>query len=343
MRYHFAKREFGPKMLDKTSRNRIRPVQMIRALALTALCVGLLNGCGTPPVKSETEQPGAQAAYSRGEYEQAAASYQQDAMQASAEDASRLWVSAADAWMLAGNTAQARDALSWVDRPSLSNADRARLDLVLADLALWSQRPDEAEILLQKAADQIPTSSRKRYDDLYARLIQQLNNPASEEIARAGRLSDGMKFYDPLASVEMMQILEGVSTGELAIRANNPRGERRLAGWLDLALVVRANLVDPTGISAAVTNWKSRHPYHLLNENQALDTWLRYRHAFAPPRRVAVILPGSGRLQGAGAGVAPLRRHEDPAVRRNLVGWQLGEAAEVQVDERCSVDLGIRR
>ena len=32
-------------------------------------------------------------------------------------------------------------------------------------------------------------------------------------------MSDGMKYYDPLASVEMMQTLEGVSSGELAVRA----------------------------------------------------------------------------------------------------------------------------
>ena len=197
-------------------------MRMTRSVALLACSLLLLHGCSTAPVTTDTEQPGGQAAYSRGAYEQAAAAYRQEAMQASADEASGLWVRAADAWMLAGNTAEARDALSWVERPTLSNADRARLDLVLADLALWNQRPDEAEILLQKAADRTPSSSQKRYDELYARLIQQLNNPASEEIARAARLSDGMKYYDALGSVEMMQILEGVTSGELAIRANNP-------------------------------------------------------------------------------------------------------------------------
>ena len=214
-------------------------------LALLAAGMLLMHGCGTAPTAPDTQKPGGETAYGRGAYEQAARAFQQDAMQASAAQASGLWISAADSWMLAGDTGQARDALSWVDRARLSDADRARLDLVLADLALWSQRTDEAEILLQKAAPRIPGSSKQRYDDLYARLIQQLTNPASQEIAQAARLSDGMKFYDPLAAVEMMKTLETVSSGELAVRAFNPRGERQLTGWLDLALSL-IHISEPT-------------------------------------------------------------------------------------------------
>lgn len=290
-------------MPDTIYQKQTRQQRLGRALVPLVISAVLMHGCSTAPITPEADTTSGKAAYSRGAYKQAAAAFQQDAMQAAPAEASGLWVSAADAWILAGETAQARDALSWVDRTSLSNADRARLDLVLADLALWNQRPDEAEILLQKAGDRIPSSSKKRYDELYARLIQQLTNPASQEIAQAARMSDGMKYYDPMAAVEMMQTLEGVSSGELAVRANNPRGERQLVGWLDLTLVIRDNLVDPNGIGAAVTDWKSRHPYHLLNESQALDTWLRYRHGFAPPSRVAVILPASGRLQAAGEAI----------------------------------------
>jgi hypothetical protein len=76
-----------------------------------------------------------------------------------------------------------------------------------------------------------------------------------------------------------------------------------LTGWLDLALVIRQNLIVPDGVASAIGDWKQRNPYHLLTVDQALDTWLRYRQLFTPPRTVAVLLPESGRLQLAGEAI----------------------------------------
>ena len=277
-------------------RNRLRPV-----LALLTLLV--LTACSTtgPSSKPQADQsPGAAAAFTRGEYEQAARSWQEEALDARPGQAASLRVRAADAWLLAGNPGSAKNSLRWVDREQLTQQDQSRLDLVLADLALRNNRPDEAELLLKKAQPELPSSSKKRYESLYAKLIQQLSSPGSRDIAGAAKLSDGMRFYDPAASVELIRALENVSSGELAIRADNPRGERQLTGWLDLALVIRRYLVIPEGVASSMDNWKSRHPYHLLTTQQALDTWLRYRQLFSPPRRVAVLLPESGRLKAAG-------------------------------------------
>ena len=290
-------------MPDTIDRIRTRSNGLFSGLVPLILSMLMLHGCGTAPIDTDAGAQDGAAAYMRGSYEQAARRWQQEAMQASPDRASGLWISAADSWMLAGKPGQAEKALGWVEKDTLSPSDDARLDLVLADLALGNQRTDEAEILLQKASGSLPAASRDRYDGLYARLIQQLSGPASEEIAKAARLGAGMAYYDPLAAVEMMRILEAVSTGELAVRAYNPRAERQLTGWLDLALVIRGNLVDPAGVSTAVAGWKARHPYHLLSESQALDTWLRYRQGFGWPRRVAVILPAEGRLKAPGEAI----------------------------------------
>lgn len=171
---------------------------------------------------------------------------------------------------------------------------------MLADLALRNRRPDEAEILLKQARQGMPSQLGNRYDGLYSRLVQQLSSPGSRDIARAAKLSEGMRFYDPVGAVDLVRSLENVSTNELTIRAENPRGERQLTGWLDLTRVIREYLVVPEGVAEAVSGWKSRHPFHLLNEQQALDTWLRYRQLFTPPRKVAVLLPQTGRLKAAG-------------------------------------------
>lgn len=279
------------------------PTRSTRQLFAAALCFALallLGACGAPTVRTEPDSGDARSDFSQGRYEQAALDWQRQAAQADADSAAALWVNAADAWMLAGRPNEARNALGWVDKARLGRADMARLDLVLADLALWSERPDEAEALLQQAAAAVPPGSRGRYEKLYDRLVEQLSAPASQDIARAAQLSEGMRYYDPQAAVEMMKALESVSSAELAVRAANPRAERQLTGWLDLAWVIRGHLVEPEGVDGAVGAWKQRHPYHVLNESQALDTWLRYRQGFQPPRRVAVILPASGRLQAAG-------------------------------------------
>jgi hypothetical protein len=124
--------------------------------------------------------------------------------------------------------------------------------------------------------------------------------PAARDLGEATRIVQGMEYYDPATVLRFLQTIETVSSSELAIRAANPRGDQDLAGWLDLALVVRQHLVEPDSVRTAVSDWKNRHPYHRLTESQVLDAWLRYRQEFRPPRRVGLLLPGSGRLQAAG-------------------------------------------
>jgi outer membrane PBP1 activator LpoA protein len=274
-------------------------------IALLALAL-LLAACVAPdwaPVTEPEDSGGAQSAYARGEYEAAAAAWQREALSAEPARAASLRVRAADAWLLANRASSAEDTLRWIDRQLLGSADRSRLDLVRADLALRGDRTDEAQLLLNQAKNNLPSTSRSRYEALSARLRQQLASPASREISRAAALSESMAFYDPAATIELLRVLEGVSSHELSVRAENPRADRQLTGWLDLALVIRTNLVIPDGINAAVKDWKTRHPYHLLTEQQALNTWLSYRQLFTPPRRVAVLLPASGRLQAVGEAI----------------------------------------
>jgi len=277
---------------------------LIRVLPfLLALLLAACAGTDTTWKAEQDTTSSAEAAFARGQYELAGSNWQKQALEASAGEASSLRIRAADAWLLAGKPGMAQDQLRWIDREFLSRQDQSRLNLVLADLALRNGRPDEAEILLRQARESMPTSSRKRYDGLYARMLQQISSPGSKNIGQAAKISDGMRFYDPAAAVDLVRSLENVSTSELTIRAENPRGERQLTGWLDLTRIIRAYLVAPEGVDRAVSEWKVRHPYHLLTEQQALDTWLRYRQLFVPPRKIAVLLPQSGGLKAAGEAI----------------------------------------
>lgn len=276
-----------------------------RSRYLATILLTLLTACaGAPPVPvSEPEAAaatGAAAAFARGAYAEAAAAWQREALGAAPGTAAALRVRAADAWLLAGRAGDAEDILRWVGRSDLSPPDRSRLDLVLADLALHNSRPDEAEPLLSRAADALPRSSEGRYRGLLARMQEQLAAPGSRNLALAAQRVEALDVYDPVTTLDLMRILESVSSRELSIRAANPRAERQLTGWLDLALVIRQNLVLPEGVAAGIAGWKSRHPHHLLSESQALDAWLRYRQTFSAPRKSAVLLPAVGGLRPAG-------------------------------------------
>ena len=67
-----------------------------------------------------------------------------------------------------------KDVLRLVDRKDLAPPDESRLDLVLADLALRNKRLDEAELLLKNALPGLPSSSRNRYGQPYARVNKQI-------------------------------------------------------------------------------------------------------------------------------------------------------------------------
>ena len=300
----------------------LKAVRSFAGRLLTVLFVLALSACASGPSWEPEKQSGldGDSLFAQGQYAAAAESWQQQALDAEPVQAGSFRVRAADAWLLAGEPSNTENMLRWIERKDLSPADESRLDLVLADLALRNNQPDEAEFLLESALANLPANSRQRYDNLRAGIRQQLSAPGFRDISKAAKISSGMPYYEPGASVELIRSLENVSSGELAIRADNPRGERQLTGWLDLTLVIRENLVDPVGVTSAVNEWKLRHPHHLLTVQQALDTWLRYRQLFTPPRKVAVLLPQSGRLKSAGE-----------AIRDGLMSAYLGNPGGAEV------------
>jgi hypothetical protein len=308
LRYHFAmpfpRHRSQPTVQPSAARARLGAL-----LAAALLVVFLLAACAAPgPVaERETGAVSGDAFFARGDYEAAAEAWQREAVDAAPQDASGLRVSAADAWLLAGQPERAEDVLRRVSPDDLTAPERARHDLVLADLALRRNRPDEADTLLKRAQTELqtglPRSLETRYRTLASRLQGQLDLPGSRNLAMAAGQVEAMNAYDAAATQELLQTLENVSSGELAIRAANPRADRQLTGWLDLALVIRQNLVVPDDVAAAVGAWKARHSNHVLSESEALDAWLRYRQRFDAPRRTAVLAPGSGRLKSAGEAI----------------------------------------
>ena len=256
------------------------PALSLRVLSVAAILMLLLGACATTdwetaPTESPGTVPEATTAFARGDFAAAAAAWESEALTAAPDRVAPLRISAADAWLLAGDVDSAERALRGVSKADLSEADRSRLNLVLADLSLRALRPAEADVLLQQAASALPAASQGRYRDLREQTQRMLSGPASMGLAIARQIGDNMRYYDPAAAVELMRALETVTSSELSVRAENPRVDQQWAGWLHLALAIRQNLVNPDDVADAMASWKLRYPFHLLTENEALDTWLR--------------------------------------------------------------------
>ncbi len=272
----------------------------------------LIVSCGTVPPDSRGdrgvdttagEQLDPNSLVGQGRFEDAALLWQQQAIGSDSATAASLRVLAADAWLMANRPQAARDLLLWVDRPLLTASQAARLDLVLADLALRDQRVTEAGLFLQRAAQNLIPDIGPRYDALDSRLRAAMRHPASPAMAEALRIADSMPIYEHLKGLALLKALEVVHSRDLSIRSFNPKGNQRHTGWIDLALVIRQNIVQGFGVDRAIAAWKLRHPAHPVSRDAALDLWLLYRQQFSAPSKVAVLLPTEGRLRAAGSAI----------------------------------------
>ena len=280
--------------------------RMANCLLLSAAC--LLAACtaaGPAPrgvVIEDLDRGDAQQAYDRGEFREAARTWQQEAIDADPPAASQLRLHAADAWLRAGNAKEAGDLLPWVDEGLLSQPDDALLNLLRAELALGENRPLEARRHLTQVGGTLSEAYASRYVEISRETETALGNLNAQSIYQVGQAAEDIRGYDPLAALDLMRQLEQIPSGQLAYLSTLD-GDPKRAAWFDLALVIRNNLVSGEDLEPAIHEWKRRHPDSELSIGDALDLWLRYRQEFAPPGRVAVLIPDSGRLKTAGAAI----------------------------------------
>lgn len=286
-------KHFYPPLSPDTSRR-----TRIAVLTVLLLC---LAACATTPPPPPPAQPTAnpQQAFDRGNYAAAAREWQSRAVTAPASEANILRISAAEAWLLANEPDSAESLLRWINPQELSAAERARLELVQAELAFRSGNYQEAARLLRSAQPDLPAGSAARFNELQAQVAAALEVESSIDLDQIRSMADRMSEYDPASALALLKALEPVPSGELAFLLERPRPDPDLDPWLDLTLVIRQNLVVADQLEPAINDWKTRHPDHYLAAEHALDLWLLYRQGFQGPGKVAVLLPQSGRLQAA--------------------------------------------
>jgi outer membrane PBP1 activator LpoA protein len=175
------------------------------------------------------------------------------------------------------------------------NLQQTQSKLITAEcyMQLPSPAQDEAQDLLAKMSHNIGFD--KRINNLKSQIFQQ----REQWLKAANVMLQGDK-QEPQRSMEIWSLIQNLSLSELErARLREPQ----LQAWLQLSLIIHSKGLNAQQLSPAVIEWQGRFATHPLSQNlppellQALDA-----SSFIA-RKVAVLLPLSGRLASQGLAI----------------------------------------
>jgi len=278
----------------------------VRIILLAGLASILLAACGVSPKRWEPPQSvyRAESLAAQGRREEAAALYWDSAEAAPPEAAFDLRLRAVETLLTPQTRAQARSYLERIGRAGLPPDQQVRLRLAEARLALLEGRPQRALALLPESPppDLDPALSA-RLLDLRAEILAALGR-TEQAIALRIRLAReaptaGLREADEDALWDLLRTLPPERLDACRRQLQDPV----LAGWCALAWIPTQS-GDEASLAAAIETWRNRHPGHPAARRfpqRILSDWRALR---VQPRQVAVLLPLTGRLAGAGNAIA---------------------------------------
>ncbi|GAA0912293.1 penicillin-binding protein activator [Luteibacter anthropi] len=272
-------------------------MRAMRATTLGLLLTAGLAGCatqggtttqphGTAPTGEATQA--AQALYTKGQFDQAAQAYLALANQDSDHrDYFRLL--AAESYRQEGALDRAAPVLGDIRRSRLEGEDALRFDALRAELALKKNDPATALSLTGKPSSRVSPQIEQRLTELHARAQAASGDPWSAAQTRVD-LDGQLRGIDREQNrKEILALLTGLGAEPLATRGNALPANDPLRPWV---------LEAQTQLGSA-----TRSPAVL---DQAVGTVTGdkgVREGYKVPTKVALLLPLTGPLAGAGAAI----------------------------------------
>jgi hypothetical protein len=237
-----------------------------------------------------------------GDHRGAAQAYEQAAAQAPGELRDRFVLRAAREYLRGDQTDQANALLKQVGT-TLPGADFALRAAVAAEIDLKQQKPDRALAELDSIPQPLPRDDVSDLLALRARALFAMNRPAAG-VTTALERERGLDNQDEVRANRKLiwQGLQQSAAGNADFSAP-PGASATVTGWLDLGRAALTAARNPFTANEDLADWRSRYPSHpansLLNEDvlPELGVGLDY------PTQIGLILPLSGRQQGAGVAV----------------------------------------
>ena len=275
---------------------------------LTALIVLLLITACVPSPSVKPEQPPAvdlapqlarvEALEAAQDYLAAADLLQQVAAKAPSPRRESLLLRAAEDQFRAGDSEGAALLLEQIRLPALPELDLQKR-LLVAEMANAGDRPDEALALLQTPpTEDVRKDLRRRYHAIRARAFRLNGNllDSGRELGELDLLIDDreQRLRNQLAIIETYAALT-----DQALELLQPQPPGIQGGWMELTRIIKAHANDAEAIRPLLQEWRQRFPDHPAMP-ELLDGYYENLNAlFRQPRRIAVLLPESGRFARA--------------------------------------------
>jgi len=206
-------------------------------------------------------------------------------------------IAAARQWLEAGRLEEARAVVTALTWQELTPELAFEVDLLAAEIALAERDFTTAGRILSLPREQVPAPMRDRFDALNERLVEaNPDSPAARVEALADALSD--PGFRPETTLALLLELPLETLRNLRLEHED---RPALAPWLDLAVSARARLIDDPELQRALAGWRQRYDIEADVADDLYQWIVTWRQTLPMPESVAVLLPGDGPLERAGA------------------------------------------
>jgi outer membrane PBP1 activator LpoA protein len=267
-----------------------------------------LAGCAiTPqPKLSESEQQQlatAQDLERRQQIDAAIAAWRTLAATAPQPLASRFALRPVELLIDVGRVGEAEQALAALPIEQIAPEEQDRHLTLQAQIELEQGKTFEALSDLPEPTEQMATDLQARILGISAQGLAQIGQPLASVRTRVQReplLTD----IDAISENQraLWETLSTIPVPELEQALSEQPGEG-LRGWLELGLSSRRAQFDPEALEQVIASWMQRYPGHPAADSFVFFLLEQAKLAALRPKRIALLLPLSGRLAEAGRAV----------------------------------------
>lgn len=289
------------------------PLSIVRlslaALLSTACLTAILVGCAVTPAQEESRVlaalPSAElnraiALEAQGQAAAAAGHYLDLAATAPPPARTQLQIKALRAYLAVGQTAPATRIVETLSLQEATPLQQAQLHLAEAELALLTERPQEAVALLERLpAQTLPRTLKIVRLGILAAAQRCANAPlaAAQTLSDLDRLLDRHddRLLNQIALIATLRLSDHAALRSLLRQDSGGV----MQGWADIALLTQQTGSDPQQLEARYRQWRQAHPGHpALPELAGTDTGI-FAGGYANGERVTILLPHGGRFAAA--------------------------------------------
>ena len=256
----------------------------------------LVIGCQTTPTPT-SPTPAELATGERdegtGEHVVAAREYERLAESAPVPLKQQYLLNAVESLIKGGQMHTARTKLAAISLAGLDPGLTAQKQILEARLALADGTPQKALVFLDQAT-RTPNLSVTTSAALYevrAQTELALGRPfeAVRQYIQRERYVTGDKSSEN--QMLLWRTLESVPNDRLRAELSAAAGDAVLAGWIDLALTVKENAGNTTGIAISLAQWRNRYPNHPAGRPLLDSLTLGAPILIGKVDRIALLLP----------------------------------------------------